>query len=151
MNIGEAAKLSGLNSKTIRYYEEIGLVTPMRQSGNDYRDYSDVDVAHLRFLQHSREVGFNLQECRELLDLYRNPERRSAQVKQCVVDKMKQLEERVRIINSMHATLTDMAERCAGNQDPECPIINELARPHLVLKSPNTMPFTLIENHGNDR
>ena len=85
MNIGQAAARSDLSAKTIRYYEDIGLVVPRRQSGNDYRDYTDTDIEQLSFLQRARAVGFGLDECRELLELFRNPQRQAADVKRRTV------------------------------------------------------------------
>lgn len=148
MNIGQAAALSALNSKTIRYYEDIGLIIPRRQAVNDYRDYSDADVEQLCFLQRARKVGFSLDECRNLLELYRNPERRSGDVKQLVLDKMKDLDEQLHVLRTMQATLTQMADQCAGDETSQCAIIESLSRSGPVLhKSPVSMPFTLV---GND-
>ena len=103
MNIGQAAAQSGLPVKTLRYYEEISLVTPARTEGNDYRDYSVTDVEHLRFLQRARAVGFSLEVCRELLDLYRDENRRCSQVKRLVLEKLSKLKLSCR--NCMHLNL----------------------------------------------
>ena len=143
MNIGQAAARSDLSAKTIRYYEDIGLVVPRRQPGNDYRDYTDADVEQLSFLQRARAVGFGLDECRELLELFRNPQRQAADVKQLVVDKMRQLYEQLKALKSMRETLAGMAEKCAGDQAPHCAIIEKLAG-HEGQGNP-VMPFTLIE------
>ena len=143
MNIGQAAARSDLSAKTIRYYEDIGLVVPRRQPGNDYRDYTDADVEQLSFLQRARAVGFGLDECRELLELFRNTQRQAADVKQLVVDKMRQLDEQLKALQSMRETLAGMAEKCAGDQAPHCAIIEKLAG-HEGQGSP-VMPFTLIE------
>ena len=143
MNIGQAAARSDLSAKTIRYYEDIGLVVPRRQPGNDYRDYTDADVEQLSFLQRARAVGFGLDECRELLELFRNPQRQAADVKQLVVDKMRQLDEQLKALQSMRETLAGMAEKCAGDQAPHCAIIEKRAG-HEGPGSP-VMPVTLIE------
>lgn len=140
MNIGEAAKRSGLRAKTIRYYEDIGLVVPRRQAGNQYRDYSQADVEQLQFLHHARTVGFGLDECRHLLDLYRNPSRQSAHVKQMVMEKIAHLDEQMNALTAMREALSQMAEACAGDESPHCAIIEELAHPRPA------MPFTLVEN-----
>jgi MerR family copper efflux transcriptional regulator len=145
MNIGQAAARSALTSKTIRYYEDIGLIIPRRQAGNDYRDYSDADVEQLTFLQRARAVGFGLDECRELLELYRNPERQSVHVKQMVLEKLGQLDEQLNTLHAMRETLAHMASRCAGDESPHCAIIESLAQP--LANPPKTNPgmsFTLI-------
>jgi MerR family copper efflux transcriptional regulator len=151
MNIGQAAADSGLAAKTVRYYEEIGLVTPARCASNDYRDYSATDVEHLRFLQRARAVGFSLDVCRELLELYRNPERRCSQVKALVLDKIRQIELQLRELSELKLTLTGMADHCAGDDSAACSIIETLAKPALTEPDVATergrpfMAFTLVE------
>ncbi len=140
MNIGEAANRSGLSAKTIRYYEDIGLVVPRRQAANQYRDYSTEDIEQLVFLQHARTVGFGLDECRHLLDLYRNPARQSAHVKHLVLEKIAHLDGQMKALTAMREALSQMAEVCAGDESPQCAIIEELAHPRPI------MPFTLVEN-----
>lgn len=134
MNIGEAARQSGLNTKTIRYYERIGLVEPQR-AANGYRDYRQVEVDQLQFLQRARAVGFSLAQCRELLELYRDPKRRSAEVKALVLERVATLEHQMHELQAMRQTLMEMAERCAGDTQPDCAIIDSLAKP---------MPFKLV-------
>jgi MerR family transcriptional regulator, copper efflux regulator len=140
MNIGQASAQSGLPVKTLRYYEEIGLVTPARIKGNDYRDYSMMDVEHLRFLQRARAVGFSLEVCRELLDLYRDKNRRCSQVKRLVLEKIEQVEAQLQELHALKSTLTDMANGCAGDDSADCTIIETLAQP-----KPSFMPFMLVE------
>lgn len=132
MNIGEAAERSGLNNKTIRYYESLGLVASRRLS-NGYRDYSEKDAHQLLFLQRARAVGFSLEECRELLELYRDPGRRSAEVKALVLDRVGQLDRQLAEMQAMRETLMGMAEHCAGDEDPDCAIIDTLAEPKFKL------------------
>ena len=141
MNISQAAIQSGLPVKTLRYYEEIGLVAPKRSSGNDYRDYSADDIEHLRFLQRSRAVGFNLEVCRELLELYRDPNRRCSQVKALVLEKIEQVENQLHELGALRATLINMADSCAGDDSANCAIIETLGKPVL-----SGMPFTLVES-----
>jgi MerR family transcriptional regulator, copper efflux regulator len=141
MNIGQAAAQSGLPVKTLRYYEEIGLVQPARMAGNDYRDYSGADVEHLRFLQRARAVGFNLEVCRELLDLYRDENRRCSQVKKLVLEKITQVEAQLEELHALKSVLTDMANGCAGDDSTDCTIIETLAQP-----KPSFMPFMLVES-----
>ena len=130
MNIGQAAIQSGLATKTVRYYEEIGLVVPARYSGNDYRNYSATNVDHLRFLQRARAVGFSLEVCRELLDLYCDPERRSSQVKALVLDKIQQVETQLQTLLALKSTLVSMANTCAGDESTTCSIIETFAAPN---------------------
>jgi MerR family copper efflux transcriptional regulator len=141
MNIGQAATQSGLPVKTLRYYEEIGLVQPARMAGNDYRDYSTIDVEHLRFLQRARAVGFGLEVCRELLDLYRDKNRRCSQVKKLVLEKIAQVEAQLQELHALKSVLSDMADGCAGDDSTDCTIIETLAQP-----KPSLMPFMLVES-----
>ncbi len=146
MNISQAAQVCGLPNKTIRYYEEIGLVVPMRQEGNDYRVYSSGDIAQLRFLQRARAVGFSLDECRELLALYSNPQRRCAEVKALVNEKIVQVDQQLIALNAMRDTLMTMANECAGDDTSDCAIINQLAVTESpVMKRPSSMAFTLVD------
>lgn len=149
MNIGQAAKQCRLSAKTIRYYEDIDLVVPRRQASNEYRDYSDADVEKLVFLQRARSVGFGLEECRELLNLYQNSQRQSSHVKELVIGKLQQLDQQLHALNEMRATLTEMAARCVGNETPQCAILESLAHPTaepVKSKAVPAMSFTLVEN-----
>lgn len=140
MNIGQAAALSGLAAKTVRYYEEIGLITPARCANNDYRDYSAGDVEHLRFLQRARAVGFSLEVCRELLELYRNPERRCSQVKALVLSKVEQIELQLQGLTELKFTLIALANNCAGDKAADYTPVETHSRPAQPL-----MSFTLVE------
>jgi MerR family transcriptional regulator, copper efflux regulator len=145
MNISQAAAMSGLPVKTLRYYEEIGLVRPGRCAGNDYRDYSAQDVEHLRFLQRARGVGFSLEICRELLELYRDPQRRCSQVKELVLEKIDQVETQLRELQALKSVLNEMAEGCAGDESSDCSIIETLAQPNATQPKLLPMTFTLVE------
>lgn len=146
MNISQAAQVCGLPNKTIRYYEEIGLVVPQRQEGNGYRAYSLENVAQLRFLQRARAVGFSLDECRELLALYANPQRRCGQVKALVSEKIVHLDRQLIALNAIRDTLVNMASECAGDDTSDCAIINQLAEAKSpFIKRPATMAFTLVD------
>ena len=139
MNIGQAAIQSGLPVKTLRYYEEIGLVHPARVEGNDYRDYSAVDVEHLRFVQRARAVGFSLDVCRELLDLYRDESRRCSQVKKLVLEKIEQVENQLQELHALKSVLMDMASVCAGEETDNSIIVTPTQAKH------SFMSFTLVE------
>lgn len=127
MNIGEAAARSGLPTKTIRYYESVGLVEPAARGGNGYRDYDERDVNLLRFVQRARAHGFTLQECRELLDLYRDRGRASAEVKAVAGRRIDDIDRRIAELTAMRATLADLMRRCHGDDRPDCPILDDLA------------------------
>lgn len=126
MNIGEASERSKLPAKTIRYYEEIALVTPDRAQ-NGYRDYSDADVHRLRFLQRSRALGFTIDECRLLLSLYEDQSRASADVKEIALKKVKEIDQRIADMQGLRNTLARLAHTCHGDDRPDCPIIDDLA------------------------
>lgn len=146
MNISQAAQACGLPNKTIRYYEEIGLVVPKRQEVNDYRVYSLDDIAQLRFLQRARAVGFSLDECRELLALYANPQRRCAQVKTLVNEKITQVDQQLIALHAIRDTLVGMANECAGDNTSDCAIINQLAMSEMLqAKQVAAMSFTLVD------
>ena len=126
MNIGTAATRSGLPAKTIRYYEEIGLVAPQR-SANGYRDFSETDLHNLAFVQRARSLGFSIEECRGLLSLYDDSERASADVKAMAKTHLAQIDEKITGLKAMHNTLSDMVNKCHGDHRPDCPILDGLA------------------------
>ena len=127
MNIGEAARLSGLPAKTIRFYEGIGLVEPRARRANGYRDFDDRDLHELRFVARARSLGFTVEECRTLLDLFRNRQRASADVKAIAAARVVDIERKMAELKAMRATLRDLIERCHGDDRPDCPILEELA------------------------
>ena len=126
MNIGDAAQQSGLPAKTIRYYEEIGLIAPHR-SGNGYRDFSVTDLHNLVFLARARSLGFTIEECRALLALYTDKSRASADVKRIARTHLAQIDDKIAELQSMRSTLSDLVDACAGDHRPECPILAGLA------------------------
>lgn len=126
MNIGHAARASGLPAKTIRYYEDIGLVEPARR-GNGYRAYSDANLHNLRFLARARSLGFSIEDCRKLLSLYEDRHRASADVKKMAQAHIVGIEEKIAQLAGMKATLTGLVSACHGDDRPDCPIIDDLA------------------------
>lgn len=126
MHIGEASNLTGLPSKTIRYYEDIDLVTPGR-SANGYRDYSEEDVHFLSFLGRARKLGFTVEECRTLLSLYRDAERSSSEVKSLALNKIQDIEHRIQELEIMKSLLITLAKTCHGDDKPDCPILEGIA------------------------
>ena len=129
MNIGEAAVRSGVPAKTIRYYENVGLIRPAPRAGNGYRAYSQRDVHVLRFVQRARSLGFSVQDCRQLLALYQDPARASAEVKALTERRIAEIDRKIQELAGMRATLLALAESCHGDQRPECPILDDLAAP----------------------
>jgi Cu(I)-responsive transcriptional regulator len=129
MNISEAARRSGLSAKTIRYYEEIGLIAPAARSENGYRQYDQAALEELKFMARAREVGFDLEECRQLLMLHRDHSRQSRHAKALVLEKSHQLQRRIEQLTAMQRVLEDMARRCHGDEGPECAILEDLAAP----------------------
>lgn len=129
MNIGNAAKASGVSAKMIRYYERTGLIPPASRMSSGYRDYSPGDVHVLRFIRRARDLGFSVAEIDELLDLWRDRSRRSADVKLIATAHVAALRERVADLNQMAATLQALIDGCSGDHRPECPILADLAEP----------------------
>lgn len=125
MNIGEAATRAGLPSKTIRYYEDIGLITPARDA-NGYRAFDDQDVHRLRFLARARALGFAIEDCRTLLALWADKSRASADVRQIATQHVQQIETKIADLQDMHRTLSDLVTACAGDDRPDCPILRGL-------------------------
>ncbi len=127
MNIGEAAAASGVSAKMIRYYEGVGLVAPAERSAAGYRRYADADVQALRFLRRARSLGFSVAQMRELLALWRDEARASADVKRLALVHAAELDEKARAIAEMSRALRHLADRCEGDHRPHCPILDELA------------------------
>ena len=127
MKIGEASVLSGVSAKMIRYYEDIGLIRPPGRSGAGYRSYVPADIETLRFVQRARTLGFSVKQMRELLALWRDRTRASADVKRLALAHVASLEEKAREIAEMSRALRDLAGRCDGDHRPDCPIIDGLA------------------------
>ena len=126
MNIGEVADRSGLPPKTIRYYEDIGLIVPDRQ-GNGYRDYGADDVHKLQFVQRARGLGFSVEDCRALLSLYEDEGRASADVKAIAEKHLQEIETKIEELKGLHKTLKHLVHHCQGDGRPHCPIIDGLA------------------------
>lgn len=126
MKIRDAAIQTDLTEKTIRYYEDIGLVVPMRRA-NGYRDFSEQDVHKLKFLARARKLGFSVDDCRQLLSLYSDRKRASKDVKNIAEAHLLEIEMKIQELSKMKDTLTFLVMNCKGNERPDCPIINDLA------------------------
>ena len=126
MNVGTAARRSGLPAKTIRYYEDIGLIRPARTQ-NGYRDYTGDDIHRLTFLRRARGLGFSIENCRQLMALYRDKGRASHDVREIAKSHVVAIEEKVRELESMRATLQKLIHACPGDERPDCPILDDMA------------------------
>ncbi|MGJ8628116.1 MAG: Cu(I)-responsive transcriptional regulator [Sulfitobacter sp.] len=126
MNIGDASKRTNLPPKTIRYYEEIGLVKPLRDA-NGYRSFRDNDMHKLAFLGRARALGFTIEDCRNLLALWDDQDRASADVRAIASDHLAQIESKIVDLQEIRETLTNLVNACTGDGRPDCPIIKSLA------------------------
>lgn len=127
MNISDVAKRTGLTSKAIRFYEEKGLVTPPLRSDNGYRRYTQKHLDELTLLRQARQVGFNLEECGELVNLFNDPGRHSADVKARTLQKVADIEKHIMELQSMREQLLALADACPGDDSADCPIIDNLS------------------------
>ena len=126
MKIGDVAEASGLTAKTIRYYEDIGLIRPLRGE-NGYRDFAGADVHKLRFLARARSLGFSIEECRTLLSLYEDRSRASADVKAVAEAHLRRIDRKIAELDGLRGTLGSLVARCHGDERPDCPILDDLA------------------------
>lgn len=127
MNIGEAAKLSGVNAKLIRHYESIAIIPKASRSEGGYRIYSETDVHILSFVKRSRALGFSMKEIKKLIGLWRNKSRASSEVKVMATKHIEEMEKKISELEEMVKTLKHLARNCRGDGRPDCPILNELA------------------------
>lgn len=126
MNISAVSERSGVNPKTIRYYESIGLMPSTRRQANGYRSYSEADVHVLNFVKRARSLGFSIEEVGELLSLWRNRRRNSATVKALAGRHLEALNQKIEELEAMRRTLARLIEHCPGDERPMCPILDEL-------------------------
>lgn len=132
MQIGEAARLTGVSAKMIRHYESIGLIPSADRRDSNYRDYGHHDVHRLGFIRRARDLGFSIDEIRDLLRLWGDQSRSSADVKALTLGHVAELDRKIALLTEMRDTLTHLANACDGNHRPHCPIIQSLAgdEPH---------------------
>lgn len=126
MNIGQAAKQSGISAKMIRYYEDIGLLPASKRTDAGYRMYSEEDIKTLKFIQHSRELGFSTEQMKELMSLWKNEGRQSAEVKALTQKHIDALNKKIADLQAMVSALQQSVDCCAGNQQAECEILNQI-------------------------
>ncbi|KVD34921.1 MerR family transcriptional regulator [Burkholderia ubonensis] len=129
MNIGDASRTSGVSTKMIRYYEQVGLLMPAKRSDSGYRIYGADEIHVLRFIRQARHLGFLVEDIRKLLALWQDRSRASAEVKSIALGHVAELDERIAELTDMRNTLVDLAAHCSGDDRPECPILARLAAP----------------------
>jgi len=127
MNIGQAAKASGVNAKLIRHYESIGVIPKASRSESGYRSYTEQDVHILIFVRRARDLGFSMKEIKKLVGLWRNKSRASAEVKTLALHHIKTLDQKILQLEAMSKSLKQLARACHGDHRPDCPIIEELS------------------------
>ncbi|HWP18043.1 MAG TPA: Cu(I)-responsive transcriptional regulator [Burkholderiaceae bacterium] len=130
MNIGEAAAATGVSAKMIRHYESLGLLPQVARTDAGYRQYDENALHTLRFIRHARDLGFGMEEIRTLLQLWRNRQRASSEVKRIALEHAADLQRRIDEMQAMKRTLEQLAAHCHGDDRPECPILEDLAMPH---------------------
>jgi MerR family transcriptional regulator, copper efflux regulator len=130
MNIGQAAEHSGVSAKMIRHYESIGLVERARRTDGGYRIYDVNDIHTLRFIRRARDLGFSIKEIAQLVGLWRNRRRASADVRRVAQQHISELDQKIAELQAMRRTLTELVEHCHGDRRPECPILDDLAGDH---------------------
>ncbi len=128
MNIGAISEISGIPTKTIRYYEEIGLIPTVARTENGYRHYQNRDLQQLRFVQRARKLGFTLKDVGNLLALWNDKNRASADVKKFALNHISEIDGRIAELNSIRATLMELTDSCHGDDRPDCPILDNLGK-----------------------
>nr|WP_279592722.1 Cu(I)-responsive transcriptional regulator [Burkholderia pseudomallei] len=129
VNIGEAAKVSGVSAKMIRYYESVRLLNPAKRTDSGYRVYHDDEIHLLRFIRQARRLGFLVDDIRKLLALWQDRSRASAEVKAIALEHVAELDGRIAELTDMRNTLVNLAAHCSGDDRPDCPILERLADP----------------------
>ena len=127
MNIGAASGASGVSQRMIRHYEKIGLIPPPLRRDSGYRDYADADVHRLRFIANARDLGFPIEDIRDLLGLWSNGQRASADVKALALARAGELGRKAEALQALRRTLLELADRCHGDDRPDCPIIERMS------------------------
>ena len=127
VNIGQAAKLSGVSAKMLRHYESLGLLGQVVRTDSGYRQYTSTDVNTLRFIKRSRDLGFSMAEIAELVNLWQDRSRASASVKHIAQKHLDELGTRIAAMQAMQRSLQDLLQHCHGDSRPDCPILDDLA------------------------
>jgi len=128
MNIGEAARATGVSAKMIRYYEDVGLIPPVARTSAGYRAYSESDLHRLTFVRRARDLGFSVKEIGDLLSLWSDRSRHSADVKRIAQAHIEELQNKIAELREMVGSLQTLVDCCAGDDRPDCPILESLER-----------------------
>lgn len=147
MNISQIGAKIGLTPKAIRFYEDKGLITPPLRGDNGYRYYQDKHIDELTLLRQAREVGFTVEECRELMSLFHNPLRHSADVKSATLNKIAEIEQTMQKLAQIRDKLTQLAESCPGDDSADCPIIDHLTGDVVIRHGANFESNTINADH----
>jgi MerR family transcriptional regulator, copper efflux regulator len=148
MTIGEASAQSGVPPKTIRYYEESGLIGRACRQPNRYRTYADEDVAMLRFIGRARRLGFSIEDLKCLIALYRDQSRSSSDVKALASQHLAGVERKIRELHSIRDALAHLIEQCSGDQRPDCPIIDDLSGEETLAGAPARRPRRALRSEN---
>lgn len=140
MNIGEASRASGVSTKMIRYYEQIKLIPPSDRTASGYRSYFKTDIHRLHFIRRARDLGFSVAEIGELLALWGDRSRKSADVKRMAQEHIAELKQRIEDLRQMADTLQMLVNDCAGDKRPDCPILADLEKPRKTAQHTVTRP-----------
>ena len=140
MNIGQAAQASGVSAKMIRYYEQTGLIPEAHRTSSGYRAYSERDIHVLQFIRRSRDLGFSIAEISELLQLWQDHSRQSADVKRIALLHISDLRKKIKEMEQMATTLEHLASCCSGDHRPDCPILADLEKNDVSVFSDNSQP-----------
>lgn len=127
VNIGEAARRSGVSARMVRHYEGLGLLPPVARTESGYRQYGEADIHTLRFIKRARELGFSMEEIAELVGLWHDRQRASASVKRVAQRHLGELDARIAAMQAMRSTLAHLVHCCKGDARPDCPILEDLA------------------------
>lgn len=147
MNIGQAATVSGVTTKLIRYYEQIGLIPQAGRTASGYRVYTDEEVRTLQFIKRARTLGFSIERIQHLVGLWQDKSRASAEVKQIATEHIWDLDVKIAEMTAMKRTLEELAQACHGDDRPSCPILRDLEKP-LDEKTASKKPATALVNSG---
>jgi Cu(I)-responsive transcriptional regulator len=128
VNIGDAAKFSGVSAKMVRHYESLGLLPAVARTDSGYRQYSEAEVHTLRFIKRARDLGFSMEEIGELVGLWQNRRRASANVRKIATKHADELAQKIAAMQEMQKTLQHLIHCCHGDERPECPILEDLAQ-----------------------
>lgn len=150
MNIGQAAKASGISAKMIRYYEDTGLIGPVARTESGYRMYGPRDIHTLGFIKRSRDMGFSVERIAELLQLWQDRSRHSADVKRMALEHVQVLQQRITELQEMVRTVQALADCCAGDERPDCPILRDIETGVPLLEAPLPTTFGKVGGaHGH--